>query len=195
MLESFLGRGGWRSPPAPYHGDGEGLCCKAFLRRFIISLSKAGWARRMVTGWGFAWRFASRFVAGQTLEQAIAVAQDLNLRGITVSLDHLGENTTQPDEARQAAEDVIQALEAIDASGVRANISLKLTQLGLVLDEPLCRENLRRILERARMLGIFVRIDMEDSPFTERTLQMYDWARDQGFDNRGRGNPVLPVPQ
>ncbi len=158
---------------------------RRFLRTFIISLSKAGWAQRMVTGWGLAWRFASRFVAGQTLEQALAVIQELNERGIAVSLDHLGENTTRPEEAREAAGEVIRALEAIDAAGVRANISLKLTQLGLVLDAELCRENLERVLRRARELGTFIRIDMEDSSFTERTIATYDWARARGYDNIG----------
>ena len=155
------------------------------LRRLFISLSKAGWARRMVTGWGFAWRLASRFIAGQTLEQAIAVVKDLNGRGITVSLDPLGEHTTRPEEAQEAVEEALRALEAIGASGVRASVSLKLTQLGLVLNESLCRVNLRTILQCAAQLGVFIRIDMEDSPFTERTIQMYEWARAQGFDNVG----------
>ncbi len=158
---------------------------RRFLRTFIISLSKSGWAQLMVTRWGLAWRFASRFVAGQTLEQALAVIQELNERGIAVSLDHLGENTTRPEESREAAGEVIRALEAIDAAGVRANISLKLTQLGLVLDENLCRENLERVLQRARELGTFIRIDMEDSSFTERTIATYDWARSRGYDNVG----------
>jgi proline dehydrogenase len=155
------------------------------LRRLFIFLSKAAWAQRMVTGWGFAWRFASRFIAGQTLEQAIAVVRDLNARGIAVSLDPLGEHTTRPEEALAAVNEALRALEAISASGARANLSLKLTQLGLVLDESLCRVNLRTILQCADQLGIFIRIDMEDSTFTERTVRMYEWARAQGFDNVG----------
>lgn len=155
------------------------------LRRLFISLSKAGWARRMVSGWGIALRFASRFIAGQTLEQAVAVVKNLNARGIAVSLDPLGEHTTRPEEALSAVGEALRALEAISASGARANLSLKLTQLGLVLDESLCRVNLRTILQRADQLGIFIRIDMEDSAFTERTILMYEWARAQGFDNVG----------
>jgi proline dehydrogenase len=158
---------------------------RRFLRTFIISLSRAAWAQRLISGWGFAWRIASRFIAGQTLEQAIAVIRELNERGIAVSLDHLGENTSRPAEAREAAQEVIHALEAIDETGVRANVSLKLTQLGLTLDETLCHENLLLILRRARELGAFIRIDMEDSAFTERTIQVYDWARGQGFENVG----------
>ncbi len=158
---------------------------RRFLRSSIISLSRAGWAQRMVTGWGLAWRFASRFVAGQNLEQAVAVIRDLNARGIAVSLDHLGENTTRREDAADAANEVLKAFTAIEAAGVQANVSVKLTQLGLLLNEDLCRENLRRILEQARALRIFVRLDMEDSSFTDRTIQMYDWARAQGFDNIG----------
>jgi proline dehydrogenase len=164
---------------------GRGFMLGRFLRTFFISLSKAGWAQRFVTRWGLAWRFASRFVAGQDLDQAVRAIQTLNDRGILATLDHLGEHTSRPEEARAAADEVIQALEAIDRSGVRSNISLKLSQLGLILDEDLCRENLGRILARAKALGNFIRIDMEDSSLTAVTLDMLDWAFDQGYDNTG----------
>jgi proline dehydrogenase len=154
-------------------------------RSFFISLSKAGWARRLVTRWGFAWRFVSRFVAGDTLEKAITVIRNLNDHGIMATLDNLGEHTSRPEEAGEAAHEVIRALEKIDETGVRANVSLKLSQLGLVLDEDLCRENLRGILQRARELNSFIRIDMEDSSLTAQTLRLFDWAREQGFDNVG----------
>jgi proline dehydrogenase len=124
-------------------------------------------------------------VAGQDLEQAVAVVQDLNARGITVSLDHLGENTNRREDAVEAVAEVLKAVDAIEAAGLHAYVSLKLTQLGLLLDEDLCRENLLRILRRARELHTFIRIDMEDSPFTERTMQIYDFARSRGFDNIG----------
>lgn len=154
-------------------------------RSFFIALSRAGWAQRTITGWGFAWRAASRFIAGETLEEALRVIRDLNERGINATLDHLGENTTNPEEARLAADEVIHALRGMDASHARANVSIKLSQLGLTLDEDLCRENLRRILTEARALHTFVRIDMEDSTLTERTLQAYYWACQQGFENTG----------
>ena len=93
------------------------------MRTSFISLSKAGWAQRLVTSWGFAWRAASRFVAGESLDQAIRVIQQLNERGISATLDYLGESTTRPEEARAAAQEVIRALEAIDAAGVRSNVS------------------------------------------------------------------------
>jgi proline dehydrogenase len=158
---------------------------RRFLRTSIIALSRAGWARRLVTHWGFAWRVASRFVSGQTLAEAIRVIHGLNERGITATLDYLGESTTRAGEAVAAADEVIRALEGIDAAGVRSNVSLKLSQLGLELDDALCRENLQRILIRARQLGSFIRVDMEDSALTDRTLAVFHWARAQGFDNVG----------
>jgi proline dehydrogenase len=158
---------------------------RRFVRSFFISLSRAGWARRMVSGWGLAWRAASRFVAGDTVDDAIRVIQALNERGINATLDHLGENTTNPEEAQQSTEEVLHALRAIDAAGVRANVSLKLSQIGIVLAEELCRQNLLRILQEAERLNNFIRIDMEDSSLTERTVAMYLWARQQGFDNTG----------
>jgi proline dehydrogenase len=115
-------------------------------RSLFIYLSKAEWARRIVTNWSFAWRAASRFVAGEKLEDAIRVIKALNAKGINATLDHLGEHTSNPEESRQATRDILKAIDAIEESGVRANISIKLTQIGLQLDEKLCEENLREIL-------------------------------------------------
>lgn len=137
------------------------------LRSFFGYLSKAVWAQRMVTQWGIARRVASRFVAGETTADAIRVARELNQRGINVSLDHLGENTENSQAAEQAAVDVIQILDEIKQNNVRGNVSIKLSQIGMALDEGLCRKNLTRILEHARDAGIFIRIDMEDHAFTE----------------------------
>jgi proline dehydrogenase len=158
---------------------------RRFLRTTIIALSKARWAQQLVSRWGLAWRVVSRFVAGETLEQAIQAIHELNDRGLMATLDHLGENTTNAVEARRASEEVIRALEAIDQSGVRSNVSIKLSQLGLILDQALCCENLERILNRARDLHIFVRIDMEDSSLTSQTLEVINWAWDQGFEYVG----------
>ena len=155
------------------------------MRTSFISLSKAAWAKRLITGWGLAWRAASRFVAGDTLEKALPAIRGLNERGINATLDFLGESTTRPEEARAAVAELIRVLEAIDTAGLRCNVSVKLTQIGLLLDEALVRENLANLLSRARALHTFVRIDMEDSPVTQRTLDLYNWAREQGFDNTG----------
>ena len=156
-----------------------------WLRNSLISLSKAGWAQNAVTRWGLARRVASRYVAGDTLEKAIEAIRALNGRGLMATLDSLGENTTNSEEAAGAADEIILALEAIDAAGARSNVSIKLSQIGLTLSESLCRENLARILTRARELDNFIRIDMEDSSLTARTLAALNWAVHQGFDNVG----------
>src|SRR3990172_8385063 len=156
------------------------------LRSFLIYLSQSAWAKNAVTRWSFAWRAASRFVAGDKLEDGIRAVQRLNEMGINATLDHLGEHTTNPEEATRSAEDILQALEMISTSGVRCNVSIKLTQIGLALDEGLCAQNLLKILERDRQLGNFVRIDMEDSPWVEKTLDLYRKMRfEHGMENTG----------
>jgi proline dehydrogenase len=154
-------------------------------RSLFIYLSKAEWARRIVTNWSFAWRAASRFVAGEKLEDAMRVIKTLNAKGIHATLDHLGEHTSNPEESRQATRDILKAIDAIEESGVRANISIKLTQIGLQLDEKLCEENLREILTYAKERGNFVRVDMEDSPWTEKTLAMCRRMWGLGLTNTG----------
>ncbi len=155
------------------------------LRAWLIYLSRAAWAQRMMSRWPLAWRVASRFVAGDRLEDGIRVARELNERGIFVTLDHLGEVTTNPAEAQTATQAILDMLDAIDEAGVRANASIKLTQLGLALDKQLCADNLRQILRRAQRHDIMVRIDMEDSPWVDATLELYDQMRSEGLDNVG----------
>jgi proline dehydrogenase len=155
------------------------------LRSFLIYLSKAAWAQRLVVGWKFAWRAASRFVAGNTIGDAIEAVRVLNSNGINATLDHLGESTSTREEAVKAADDIIELLDEINASGVQANVSVKLTQIGLALDEPLCNQNLERILNRARESQNFVRVDMEDTPYTDQTLRMFRDMRAKGFKNTG----------
>ncbi|MBE3067576.1 MAG: proline dehydrogenase family protein [Chloroflexi bacterium] len=155
------------------------------LRSILIYLSKAAWAQRLVVDWKFAWQAASRFVAGNTIGDAINAVCELNENGINSTLDHLGESTSTRAEAVKAADDVIELLEQINTSGVRANVSVKLTQIGLALDASLCEKNLERILARARDYKNFVRIDMEDTPYTDQTLRMYRDMRSKGFQNTG----------
>lgn len=154
-------------------------------RTFFIYLSKAAWASKIATRWGVTRRVAARFIAGNELEDAIRTIQNLNEKGMNASLDYLGENTTTPDEARQSTQEIMSVLEAEDRAGVRANVSIKLTQLGLALDPNLCADNVYRILERARQLGNFVRIDMEDSTVTQLTLNLLSKMLDNGFKNVG----------
>jgi proline dehydrogenase len=151
------------------------------LRSLFIYLSKASWAATIVGKMGLAWRMASRFVAGESMEDAIRVVKELNGKGINATLDHLGEHTTTTDEATRAAEQILSLLAAIQESGARANVSLKLTQLGMGLDDELCRRNLALILRRAQSYGNFVRIDMEDSPYTDKTLAILADMRAAGF--------------
>jgi proline dehydrogenase len=156
------------------------------LRALLIRLSKSDSARQIVTRWAFARRASSRFVAGEHLEDAIRAIQSLNAKQINATLDHLGEHTTDRAMALRATEDILSALEAIERSGVRSNVSIKLTQIGMALDKSLCAENLQRIVRRAKELGNFIRIDMEDSPYTALTLDLYRWVRQEcGCGNVG----------
>ena len=156
------------------------------LRSFLIYLSHAAWARHAVTQWKFAWQAASRFVAGEKLTDAIQVVKALNARGINATLDHLGEHTTNLAEARQATQDILHIFPAIAESGVPANVSIKLTQIGLALDERLCAENLALILKCAQENASFVRIDMEESAWLDTTLRLYREMRfERGFENTG----------
>jgi proline dehydrogenase len=156
------------------------------LRASLIYLSKASWAKNIAANWSLAWRAASRFVAGETLEEAIEVVNVLNTKGINATLDHLGEHTTSPAIAKKATEDILELLTAIEASGLRCNISIKLTQIGLALDEKLCDDNVARIITYAKELGNFVRIDMEDSPWVDSTLDLvYSMRKDHGLTNTG----------
>jgi proline dehydrogenase len=155
------------------------------LRSFLVYLSKAAWAQNMVTSWKFAWRTASRFVAGTKIEDAIRTIRELNAKNINVTLDHLGENTSTPDEASEATSEILNTLDEIKKDGVRANVSIKLTQIGLGLDETLCAENLDRILSRAKAHGNFIRIDMEDTPYTDKTLNLFFQMQKKGYQKVG----------
>jgi proline dehydrogenase len=154
------------------------------LRPLLLHLSHARWARNFVTRFRFARRAAARFVAGETLDEAITAVRALNAKGLNASLDHLGENVTTAADATRATEDYLSALDQIAASGIRSNVSLKLTQLGLEVDETICKHNLRRILEKAQATQNFVRIDMESTAYTGRTLAVFR-ALHREFNNLG----------
>jgi proline dehydrogenase len=126
-----------------------------------------------------------RYVAGEELADGIVVAETLNTQRLLVSLDHLGESVTSPAAARRATAAYLEALEAIHSEEVDANISLKLTQLGLDLSRELCVAHMRKILERAAALNTFVRIDMESSAYTQRTLDVHADMWKAGFRNVG----------
>jgi proline dehydrogenase len=129
--------------------------------------------------------FARRFIAGETVEEAIEAARALEGRGLSQTLDYLGESAGTLEEAEDATGAYGQILDRIVASGVGRNISLKLTQLGLDVSREAAQTNLRRILEPARTHGFFVRIDMENSPYTDATLEIFESLWADGFTNLG----------
>ena len=129
--------------------------------------------------------FARRFIAGETVEEAVTCVQDLRHRGLMLTLDYLGESVSSAAAAAAAAADYVRIIDAIVKSGIERNISLKLTQLGLDVDRATAVDNMRRILEPADANGFFVRIDMENSPYTEVTLEIFETLWQQQY--RGVG--------
>jgi proline dehydrogenase len=156
------------------------------LRQLLLYLSRQAWAYRLILGNPVTRGMAWRFVAGEDIDTALVAVKALNARGIRATLDQLGENVTTEAEAVAAADGAIDALRRIKAAGVESHLSVKLTQLGLDLGDDFCRVQLRRVLDCARELGNFVRIDMEGSAYTERTLDLfYDLRRDYDADTVG----------
>src|SRR4051794_39918673 len=129
--------------------------------------------------------FARRFIAGETIEEAIAAARPIERAGMTQTLDLLGESVGSIDEADVATRVYLEVIDKIVAAGIGRNISLKLTQLGLTIDRATCVDNLRRILDAAGKHEFFVRIDMENSPFTQVTLDVFETMWQQGYRNAG----------
>ena len=130
-------------------------------------------------------RLSSRYIAGPSIDDAIRVVERLNVKGKRATVDVLGEESTSPDEARAIAGQYLDVLARIDEGGLDANVSVKLTGLGLDLDPELCRDNLESVVFDANARDTFVRIDMEDSSTTDRTLQLYRDVRAGGQANVG----------
>jgi proline dehydrogenase len=129
--------------------------------------------------------FARRFIAGETVEEAIDASRQIHANGLLVTLDYLGESVASIAEADAATRAYIAVIETIAASGIEGNISLKLTQLGLTIDRATCVDNLRRILDTATAKDFFVRVDMENSPYTAVTLEVFETMWQQGYRNVG----------
>jgi proline dehydrogenase len=156
------------------------------LRRILLYLSVAGWARNIVSRWGLARRVARRFVAGETLDEAVAAVRALNQGGLAASLDYLGESVQRAEDTHEVVATYQDLLKRIHEGKLDASVSLKLTHLGLDISEDLCQTNLRHILTDAKNYGIPVTIDMENTPYTDVTLRFYRTMRDEyGFDNVG----------
>lgn len=143
------------------------------MRTTLLWLSEQPRIFRFVRSNPLARKFAARFVAGETITSAVEAVRDLNRRKITATLDLLGESISREADAANARDIYLQMLDQIASSGVDSNVSLKLTQMGFDISEELCLANMTRILEKAKALGTFVRLDMEGSAYTQKTLDFF----------------------
>jgi proline dehydrogenase len=143
------------------------------MRQGLLWLSEQRRVFDFVRRNGLARKFASRFVAGETIDEAVKAAGELAHRGITASLDLLGESVTVESEAIAARDQYLQMLDRLAAAGQEVNVSVKLTQMGIDIAEDLCYANMVRILDRATELRGFVRLDMESSQYTQKALTFF----------------------
>ena len=145
------------------------------IRQSLLWLSEQQWLFDFVRRNPLARPFYRRFVAGEELEEAVAAARSLAARSVTTSLDLLGESVSREGESERARDQYLEMLDRLAAAGpgVEVNVSVKLTQMGFDIDEDLCYRNVAAILDRAQALGGFVRLDMESSAYTQRTLDFF----------------------
>ena len=160
------------------------------LRALFISLSESRSLRAVAEKSAIGRRISTRFVAGTQVEDVLRATEVVNQSGATVSIDNLGENVTNADEARSSAALYHQLLDAIAARKLRANISLKLTHMGLDVDENLAYDLVSGLVAKAAALDSFVRVDMEGSPYTQRTLDFVRQLHRQPA-NRGKVGTVI----
>lgn len=153
----------------------------------FFALSRSTALARLASRYGMATKnsFARRFIAGETVDEAIEVARDLQSRGLRLTLDYLGESVHTIEEAAGATREYVRLIGVLEAAGIERNISLKLTQLGAGVDRATCVDNMRRILDPAARHGFFVRIDMENSPWTQMTLDVFETLWQQDYRNVG----------
>ena len=149
----------------------------SLMRNILLAGSTNPWLRDRATKTAFVRRSVSRFMPGEQIDDALRAAAELKPQGITTILTKLGENLTGAEEAEEVTAHYLDVLDRVDRSGLDAHISIKPTQLGLDLDRGLCERNLDRLIERADALGNFLWIDMESSPYVERTIELYRRAR------------------
>lgn len=159
----------------------------AATKAFFHTLAQSALLKRLASKYGMAAdrSFARRFIAGESIEEAIAAVQAIQSLGFLLTLDYLGESVATLDEADAATREYLRILDVIAGSGIERNVSLKLTQLGLDVDRATCVDNLRRILEPAQRHGFFVRIDMENTLYTEVTLDIFETLWQQQYRNVG----------
>ena len=151
------------------------------MRAFFLLLSRLAWLRRWMETSTLSQRVASRFVAGETLAKGLAVGRRINSEGIALTLDHLGENVSSLAEAEASRDVYLRTLNEIAENHIDGNVSLKLTQFGMDISEEACRANVEQLLIRAKELNSFVRVDMESSGYTDRTIKLVeDLHKDHG---------------
>ena len=156
-------------------------------KTFFHLLARSRLLKRLASRYGMATpaSFGRRFIAGETTAEAIEAARDVEAAGLSQTLDYLGESVGSTAQADQATREYLSVLPEIVTAGIGRNISLKLTQLGLDVDRVTALDNLRRILEPAGVHGFFVRIDMENSPYTDVTLDIFETLWGLGYRNLG----------
>jgi proline dehydrogenase len=158
------------------------------LRDALIFLSQSTSARRFVRSAPGAQTMARRFVAGETVTEGINACRELNRLGMTTTLDFLGESVSNRAEAVHSADVYVELIERLHAEGINGNVSLKLTAMGQDIDEGFMREQVGRVIDRAREYDMFVRFDMEGSTHTEKTLRFFWHLWGEGYRNIG---PVI----
>ncbi|MDV2885762.1 proline dehydrogenase [Alkalihalophilus pseudofirmus] len=148
------------------------------LKPMFLYLSKNKVLNRGAKRWGLKMG-AKQVIAGVTINDAMIAVRELNDKGLVATVDHVGEFITTREEALESADYCLQTLKAISETGVKCNLSLKLTQLGLDVERELCYQNMRKIVGKAEELGNFVRIDMEDSAHCQQTLDLLNELREE----------------
>jgi proline dehydrogenase len=156
-------------------------------KALFFALSRSAVLTRLASKYGMAHPdgFARRFIAGETVEEAIEAARRIQAGGMGLTLDYLGESVRTAEAAAAATREYVRLIDVLVASGVERNLSIKLTQLGVDVDRATCVDNLRRILDPAQRHAFFVRIDMESSPYTEVTLEVFETLWQQQYRNIG----------
>ncbi len=156
-------------------------------KSFFHALARSRRLARLASKYGMArpTSFARRFIAGETIDEAITAARAVQAQGMTLTLDLLGESVTTAGEAAAATATYLGIVQKIVDANIDRNVSLKLTQLGLDIDPALCLANVKQILELAGRHSVFVRIDMENSPYIQRTLDLFNRVWESGIRNTG----------
>jgi proline dehydrogenase len=154
------------------------------IKSLLLYMSEQPLLQEMASSMELSKRVAHRFVAGEKIKEAMDAVRILNDKGFSATVDYLGEMSTKPEEAAHATQEYLAALSQIELHGLNSNVSLKLTQFGLGIDEALCRSNVEQVVTLAGEFNNFVRIDMEGSDYTDSTIRVFHSLRQQ-YDNVG----------